>query len=210
MYKIALFRNKKLKKIIRTYRTYKVASSKFKKLIDNNNIKFPKEFENGEKYKYEIVLLCPKNEMIIFDVDDYGRNVEVGLEDDYLSICEKRTYYEEEVIRSYDRGVNFTYNLLLRYVQKFPGVLSFVGINNKVLFQADDHIELFLLKTIEDADRLIRVLQEDLMGSKKHSICVPDYSKVQRKELYKMLEEHGYSKNLLYRQVINYPRRKYN
>ena len=47
MYKIALFRNKKLKKIIRTYRTYKGASSKFKKLIYNNNIKFPKEFENG-------------------------------------------------------------------------------------------------------------------------------------------------------------------
>jgi len=98
----------------------------------------------------------------------------------------------------------------LKYVQKFKGVLSFVGINNKVLFQADDHMELFLLKTIEDADRLIRVLQDDLMSSKKHSICVPDYSKVQRKELYKMLEEQGYSRNLLYRQVINYPRRKYN
>ena len=210
MYKIVLFRNKKLKKVIRTYRSYKGASSKVKNLIDNNNIKFPKEFENGERYKYEIVLLCPKNSKKLFDMDEYGRNVEVSLDDDYFSICEKRDYFEEEVIRSYDRGVNFSYNLLLKYVQRFSGVLSFVVINNKVLFQADDHIELFLLKTMSDSDRLIRILQEDLMGSKKHSICVPDYSKVQRKELYDMLEERGYDRNLLYRQVINYPRRKRN
>lgn len=210
MYKIVLFRNKKLKKVIRTYKSYQGASTKFKKLIDNNNIKFPKQFENGKKYKYELVLLCPKNQKKLFDVDEYGRNVEVDLDDSEFSICEKREYFEEEVIRSYDRGVNFTYDLLLKYVKRFPGVLSFVALNNKVLFQAEDHMELFLLKTMEDADRLISILQDDLMSSKKHSICVPDYSKVQRKELYDMLEEKGYDRGLLYRQVINYPRQKYN
>ena len=206
MYKIVLFRNKKLKKVIRTYKTYKGASFKFKKLIDNNNIKFPKEYENGKKYKYELVLLCPRNQKKLFDIDEFGRNVEIELIDSTFSICEKENYFEPEVIRSYDRGVNFTYELLLKYIKRFSGVLSFVAINNKVLFQADDHIELFLLKTMEDSDRLIKTIQDDLMASKKHSICVPDYSKVQRKELYNMLEEKGYSKKLLYRQVINHPR----
>ena len=62
---------------------------------------------------------------------------------------------------------------------------------------------MFSLKNEEDSERLIDILSNE--KQKPYLISV-DFSIEQRKYLYKLLEDYGFNKKMLYRKTTTHPR----
>ena len=86
---VVLFKNKKRKKIIKSFVRKNVAELYFKKICDESDkIKFNVEVENSLDVTYEVGLLSKNidTQFQLFSQDDIGRNVRVNLEDSDLQI----------------------------------------------------------------------------------------------------------------------------
>jgi hypothetical protein len=80
------------------------------------------------------------------------------------------------------------------------GIGQIFTLNNKLFVQIDDEIFLFGNKNIKDASRLFELIREDVLKKKKTNfIFVRDITTIQRKNLYKILEEKGYKRRELFR-----------
>jgi hypothetical protein len=85
---------------------------------------------------------------------------------------------------------------------------SIFSLNNKVVVQVDDNFNLFSLKNSIDSHRFITVLESYFMNNgRKDAMFVKDTSTVQRKWLYNILEENGFDRKKLYKQVTTYSKR---
>jgi hypothetical protein len=83
------------------------------------------------------------------------------------------------------------------------------SINNKIVVQNDDDYKLFTLKTIEDSSRFIDSLYNHFLLEKRNdTIFVKDHSTIQRKYLYKILEEKGFPKSYLFRHSTTHVSKK--
>ena len=79
-------------------------------------------------------------------------------------------------------------------------------LNNKVVVQNDDKFNLFTLKNDYDSSRFIDTLSELFIEQKRFDcMFVKDYSNAQRKYLYNLLIENGFSKSYLQRQTTTHP-----
>ena len=101
-----MFKNKKKKKIIKGYKSYKRAFDKFKSISKQPEIWFDVKYENAEKCKFEIALLSNKEpyQIPLFQEDELGRNEEVFIssETDY-TIREIKPYKIEEKIYDWQK-----------------------------------------------------------------------------------------------------------
>lgn len=77
------------------------------------------------------------------------------------------------------------------------------------MLQIDDKFNLFTFKCLEDADRFIDTLTEKFKNQKRiDCLLVKDYSTSQRKYLYEVLVDNGFSKNYLQRHSTTHPLKK--
>ena len=208
-YLIVLFKNKKKKKIINKFKTHKRAKDFFDKLIlESDNVLFSKEYENGVKSKYELALLENMSNSLlpIFLRDELGRNIKVELEDSNYKITKINNYYEEETILDYSTSKKIT---SIEFISKYlnpPGVKLISKLNNKVVVQNDNKFNLFTLKNDEDSFRFIDCLSEKFrIENRSDCIFVKDYSTQQRKYLYNLLINNGFSKEYLVRHSTTHP-----
>ena len=78
-------------------------------------------------------------------------------------------------------------------------------LNNKVVLQNDDKINLFSLKSEDDADRFLDSLSNHLISNGRlDCILVKDTSKSQKKYLYDVLQSQGIDKSVLYRRFTTF------
>jgi hypothetical protein len=78
-------------------------------------------------------------------------------------------------------------------------------LNNKIIVQNEEEINLFVLKSDNDALRFIESLTERFVKLKRGDcMFVNDSSSPQKKYLYKLLEEKGFNKDFLYRKETTY------
>ena len=200
---IVLFKNKKKRKIINKFKTLKRAKKYFDSMIkENKDVVFCKEYENGSPCKYEIALLerGSKKQSDYFIKDEIGRQIKVELDDSEFIITRIEPYCVPDTILDYQTKKKISVNdLIQKYIPKDS--LSMVSkLNNKLVVQNDDEYFLFTLKNSDDANRLIDNMY-DLVNTKKRTnvILVKDYSTVQRKYLYEILEDKGFPKSYLFR-----------
>ena len=74
-------------------------------------------------------------------------------------------------------------------------------LNNKVIIQKDDVFNVFSLKTVSDALRLLTVIELEFLNKGRYDcLFVTDNSTVQRKQLYNLLENAGYGRDFLRKQ----------
>jgi hypothetical protein len=74
-------------------------------------------------------------------------------------------------------------------------------LNNKLIVQNEDYFNLFSLKTVSDALRLIDIVEFEIMDAgRMDCLFVRDTNTVQRKQLYDMLERKGYDRTFLRKQ----------
>lgn len=208
-YSIVLFKNKTKKKIINKFKTLKRAENFYKSLLsESESVIFPMEYENGVLSNYEIALVSPFSGITnsMFIKDEFGRQIKVKLDDSDFTITKIDRYYIEEEFLDYSTNKKIsTPDFINKYLKK-DGFKLLSKLNNKVVLQNDDDFKLFTFKNIDDSDRFIETLS-DLFQNQKRMDCllVKDYSTPQRKYLYEILVERGFSKSYLQRQSTTHP-----
>jgi hypothetical protein len=209
-YKIVLFKNKEKKKIINKFITSKKALKYFNYLIDkSDNVLFEMMYENGGFGEYEIALI-EKNigpTLPLFVKDDYGRQIKIEVEDNKYKISRIVKYRIEEEFLDYSTKKKIdTKRFISSYLSK-DGLKLLSKLNNKIVLQNDNDINLFTFKNIHDSERFLEVLSEHFIKNKRYDcIFVKDSSTIQRKYLYDILIERGFSRSYLFRLSTTHPR----
>ena len=202
-YLVVVFKNKTKKKIINKFQTLKRATGCYDELIkESNSVLFDKSFENGVHSKYEIAIVVKKTGQTesIYIKDDIGRQKKVELEDDDYTILKISDYKVPDKILDLSNNKRITCEEFIKKYLPKNSMSMVSSLNNKIVVQNDDTINLFTLKTTSDASRLIDFLFGHFLSQKRNeALFVKDVSTAQRKYLYKLLEERGFSKSYLQR-----------
>ena len=114
-YIVVLFKNKKRKKIIKSFIRKNVAELYFKKICEQSDqVKFNVEVENSLDVVYEIGLLSKTidTQFQLFSQDDIGRNIRVNLEDSDLQIIKIHRYRVPEKLHDWSTNKRITYDEL--------------------------------------------------------------------------------------------------
>jgi hypothetical protein len=211
-YQIVLFKNKVKKKIINKFQTHKKTVSVFETMIkESNKVIFEKSFENGSPCNYElaIIKLNDNKQIPLYTKDEFGRQSKVTLEDDKYEIIKIDNYKIPDKVLDYSTGEKISLEQLISTYLPKNRMSMVSSINNKIVIQNDDDYKLFTLKTIEDSSRFIDSLYNHFLLEKRNdTIFVKDHSTIQRKYLYKILEEKGFPKSYLFRHSTTHVSKK--
>lgn len=208
-YIIVLFKNKTKKKIIKKFKTFDRAKKFYDNLVkESQSVIFGMKTENGKPCEYEIGFL----ERVIahrpyFVRDQFGRQIKIDLDDPDFNITVINQYNKEELIYDVNKSKKITVPTLLKQYLPKVGVKLVSKLNNKIVIQNDDKIYLFSLKSEDDCDRLMDCLSSHMLNEGRiDCLLVKDSSKEQKKYMYDLLSENGYSKSVLYRRFTTYKR----
>lgn len=212
MYIIVLFKNKVKKKIIKEFKTIKKAQDYYKSLMDvSDTVIFNKQFDNGYESNYELAFLEPKTVKTspLYVKDDFGRQIKIEMESGGNIISKINPYNIDEVFLDYTtkKKINTT-TFIKKYLD--PVGLKLVSkLNNKIIVQHDDSFKLFTFKNDNDSSRFIdSILSHFIKLKRMDCLFVKDYDNSQRKYLYSLLVEQGFSKSYLFRQSTTHPTKK--
>lgn len=210
-YLIVLFKNKKKRKIIKSYLTKSTAINKFNNmLLKNNDVYFEKVIENATSSNYELGLLTnqTKIQQSLFLTDELGRNTPVNLENPEYVFLDIKKYKMEETIFDWQTQNKITFMGLIKKYCKSNELKSIFTLHNKLCIQINEDVSLFSLKDKDESDRLLEVIQDYFIGnSRLDAIFVRDISSAQRKWIYSLLVGKGFDKKRLYRLKTTFSKR---
>jgi hypothetical protein len=211
-YLIVLFKNKKRKKIIKSFVRKNIAEKFYKnKLEESSKVKFNVEVENSESCRYEIALITTTldYQMDLFVQDDIGRNVKVETEDSKFKILSISNFNVPEKIQDWSTNNRISFEEFYKKYFTNRDLKNVFTVNNKLVIQKDEDVKIFSLKNSVESKRFLTILQEFMISERRSdAIFVPDNDNIQRKYLYSILEEKGIDKNKLYRQSTTFSKRK--
>jgi len=209
-YYVVLFKNKVRKKIIKKFANFKNAKNFYEqKIEESSNIIFDKNFENGKVSSYEIALLQNRKDSNseIYLKDELGRNIKVEMADEEFEFLRIDKYKIEEKIYDVQKSQKITVDKLISTYLKGDGVKMISTLNNKFVIQIEENIKLFSLKSEEESLRFIDLLSKHFYSiGRKDCLFIKDVSTPQKKYLFKILEEMGMDKKILYRKYTTFPR----
>jgi len=212
MYLIVLFKNKVKKKIIKKFKTIKKAEDYYKSLmIESDEVLFNKEYDNGSESYYELALLGPKTNdtSSLYIKDKIGRQIKVEVEDRDNVITKINPYNIDEYFLDYDTNKKINTSTFIKKYLDLIGLKLVSKLNNKIIVQNDDSFKLFTFKNDDDSSRFIDTLSSYFINIKRMDcMFVKDYDTSQRKYLYNILVEKGFSKSYLFRHSTTHPTRK--
>ena len=208
-YLIVLFKNKIKKKIINKFITHKKANEYYKNLlVESDSVIFEREYENGNLCSYELAILekTSGSFLPIFLKDELGRKIKVNLDDDDYTINLISKYRTEELILDTTTNKKINSKEFIKLYLNGTGLTLVSKLNNKIVVQNDNVFNLFTLKNDNDSNRFIDSMS-DFFIEQKRTDCmfVKDYSNSQRKYLYNLLTDYGFSKSYLQRQSTTHP-----
>jgi hypothetical protein len=208
-YLIVLFKNKIKKKIINKFITHKKANEYYKNLLaESDSVIFEREYENGNLCSYELAILekTSGSFLPIFLKDELGRKIKVNLDDDDYTINLISKYRTEELILDITTNKKINSKEFIKLYLNGTGLTLVSKLNNKIVVQNDNVFNLFTLKNDNDSNRFIDSMS-DFFIEQKRTDCmfVKDYSTSQRKYLYNLLTDYGFSKSYLQRQSTTHP-----
>ena len=202
-YQIVLFKNKERQRIINKFLTLKKAKEKYDLLIkESSEVIFEKSTENGKDCVFELGLLefGKNNDNQVYVKDELGRNIKVEIDDENFNMLKIQEYKIEETFLDYKTKKKISASELITKYLKGVGLKQVSKLNNKIIVQNDDKINLFTLKSENDALRFTKRLHEELSKqNKKDCMIITDYTTIHRKYLYKILTEQGFPISYLQR-----------
>ena len=200
-YIIVLFKNKIKKKIIKKFKTLNNAKKFYNTLLEkSDSVIFNMETEIG--FLEKNVTPLP-----YYVKDDFGRQIKIELEDPDYSLTKLSKFKKEELIFDVSKSKRVSVQYLIKQYLPKLGIKLVSKINNKIVIQNNSEINLFSLKTEGDTNRLMDGLSSYLLSKGRiDCILVKDSSKGQKKYLYDLLNDAGYSKSVLYRRFTTYKR----
>lgn len=202
-YSVVIFKNKVKKKIIKKFVTLETATNFYEKIKkDSDNVIFETKYENTNEVKYDLALIdsSPKDFSQTYLMDEFGRNIKVKLEDKNQAIVKISDWREEELIYDLQKKEKISIIKLLSNYLRNQNLKMVFTLNNKIVIQDDDHFYLFSLKNVSESERLLSILSHHCFKNKRSDcMFINDNSTPQKKFLYKLLEEKGWDKKVLYR-----------
>jgi len=212
MYIIVLFKNKVKKKIIKEFKTIKKAQDYYKSLMDvSDTVIFNKQFDNGYESNYELGFLEPKTVKTspLYVKDDFGRQIKIEMESGDNVISKITPYNIDEVFLDYTTKKKINTKTFIKKYLDPVGLKLVSKLNNKIIVQHDDSFKLFTFKNDNDSSRFIdSILSHFIKLKRMDCLFVKDYDNSQRKYLYSLLVEQGFSKSYLFRQSTTHPTKK--
>jgi hypothetical protein len=209
-YLIVLFKNRKKRKIIKSYSKEKNALECFNTYLSKNNVVFEKKIENATSVNYQIALLTNKikTQKSIFFVDDFGRNISADLNDSNYVFLDIKNYKIEETIFDWQLQKKISLSEFIKKYCKTQELKSIYTLHNKICVQVDQDVKLFSLKDTEESVRFLDVLQNYFYTNNRlDGIFIKDVSTAQRKWIYDVLENKGFDKKRLYRLKTTFSKR---
>jgi len=206
---VILFKNNKKRKILKTFvREQKAIEYYNKKLKESSEIVFNKEYENGSRCSYKITLTSKTCEVEqLYYMDEIGRNVSIDPKiSDNLYIKKIDMFNIEEKLYDVQENKKITFHKFVKKYLDKDKTIMLSKLNNKVVVQEDDDYSLFSLKTEDDCERFLRIVESKV--EKKNFIIVRDFTSPQRKYLYDLLVEKGYDIDFLYRTSTTHPKER--
>lgn len=202
-YLVVLFKNKEKRKIINKFKTKKKALDFYNRLInESNNVVFDKKTESGLDVFFELGLLEKRgvtNEKVYIK-DELGRTIKVETDSTDYNILKIMDYKLAEEFVDYSNKSKITTEIFDKKYLKKPGVKLISKLNNKIILQNNDDINLFTFKSEDDSERFLKNMETYFFSLKRlDCIFVNDYSFPQKKYLYNLLVEYGFSKSYLQR-----------
>ncbi len=211
-YLVVLFKNKKRKKIIKSFVQKNRAESFFDKCVQTSNkVLFDVTVENAKKVNYELAIISSVDEfqLSLFKQDYLGRNIEINLSDSDLKIIKIDRYYIPEKIYDCQKNKRITFEDFWDLYFKTKELKNIFTLNNKLIIQIDESINVFSLKNIDESKRLMSTIQEYMVDSKRaDGLFVKDTDTIHRKYLYGLLEKNGFDKKKFYRQSTTFSERR--
>jgi len=209
-YYIVLFKDKTKKKIIKKFSTSKKAEEFYEKLLkESKSVIFEKRYDSGKPVQYDIGLLTDGKSTSnqIYVQDEIGRNVKVKFEDDNYTAIKISSYRIEESIFDISNDKKITITEFVSLLKKDTTLKVISCLNNKIVYQNDEKISLFSLKSEDECLRFIDSLSSHIYSEgRKDCMFVSDTSTPQKKYLFNLLSENGYDKKVLYRKYTTFPR----
>ncbi len=199
-YIVVLFKNKKRKKIIKSFVRKNVAELYFKKLCEQSDqVKFNVEVENSLDVTYEVGLLSKT----------IDTQFQLFSQDSDLQIIKIHKYRIPEKLQDWSTNKRITYDEFFKKHFTNKDLKNVFTINNKIVIQKDDETSIYSLKNVDESQRLLMLLQDEFISLKRaDAIFVKDMDTIQRKYLYEHLEKLGIDKKRLYRQSTTFSERK--
>lgn len=209
---VVLFKDKKKKKILKKFITFKRAKQFYNKLLDKSKeVIFDVHVQAGKECKFELGLveLSSKQLIPVYMTDEFGRNIKVKLDEDGMTLFEITPFKKEELIFDIKQNKKITTEKLIRNYLKGDGLKMIYSLNNKIVVQEEEKINLFTLKTESESERFIDCISSHFFKIKRSDcLFVKDSSTPQRKYLYSLLEASGIDKKILYRKFTMLPQSK--
>jgi len=211
VFQIILFKNNKKKKIFKSFKTKKNANSYFEsKMKKSNRVKFKTLVENGVDVdmRLSIVSNTPNNDYSqIYYTDELGRQIIVNPKiGENLYIQKISQYNEEELIYDIKENKKIDIDFFIKKYLSEKELYMLSKLNNKLIVQKNENIQLFSFKNENDVGRFVDSLTNSM--DKINFIYVSDVSSAQKKYLYKLLEESGFDKQMLYRKSTTHPKQR--
>jgi len=211
VFQIILFKNNKKKKIFKSFKTKKNANSYFEsKMKKSNRVKFKTLVENGidVDMRLAIVSNISNNDYSqIYYTDELGRQIIVNPKiGENLYIQKISQYNEEELIYDIKENKKIDIDFFIKKYLSEKELYMLSKLNNKLIVQKNENIQLFSFKNENDVGRFVESLTNSM--DKINFIYVSDISSAQKKYLYKLLEESGFDKQMLYRKSTTHPKQK--
>lgn len=208
-YQVILFKNKKAKKILKKFVTFKNAKNYFENLCKiSSEVLFEVRFESGKSCEYEIAIVENSSQQLVpvYLTDELGRNVKVKLSEDGMTIVEIKKFKKEEKIFDISKGKKISLENFLTNYTRGSGLKMVSGLNNKIIVQNDENLKLFSLKNTDEVSRfLLTVTDYFIKIGKKDCLIVKDESLAQKKYLMDLLEKYQIDKKILYRKFTTHP-----
>ena len=201
-YKIVLFKNGERNKVLFSSNSKKSILKKYTKFIEEKKPKFIMEYISRKKIMFELAVVTKElTDESLYVKDSMGRTKEITLGESEYRFIKMLPYWREEKVYDHHSKSKISFSGLMEtYLQdkEFKQVFT---LNNKVVIQKDENFSVFSLKTVSDALRLLTVIELEFLNSGRYDcLFVTDNSTVQRKQLYNLLENAGYSREFLRKQ----------
>ena len=202
-YIIVLFRNKKVVRVYRNTVRKGDVNDLWHELITEKRPVFTRQETNRGKLRtYELALIYPadKRAKPTYTRDTLGRTIEVQNESPKHRIKEIVPYWVEEKIYDYETKTHIRYHEFIELFTPVTDIAQIFKLNSKIVLQIDDNFRMFGNKNKFDCNRLFDILREDLLQKNcGNFMFVKDVTTVQRMGIYKMMEEKGFNRKILYR-----------
>jgi hypothetical protein len=201
-YKIILLQNSVPKKTLFTSNVKRTTFHKFHKFLGSKKPLFTRKYVKRKFCQFELAVFSKENNnSSVYRKNSLGKNVKVEIDIPNYFIMELDSYWVEELVYDHQNKSRISLDVLMDTYLPKKNFKQVFTLNNKLIIQIDDVFEIFSLKNVDDCGRVLNIIKEIFISSGRvDCLFVPDSSTVQRKQLYKLLENYGFDRKFLYKQ----------